>query len=36
MTVVLEMIQNPERSVPDYLEFDTNELKGKFVRVPRN
>ena len=35
MPVVLEMIQNPERSVPDYLEFDTTELKGKYVRVPK-
>ena len=35
MTVVLEMIQNPERSVPDYIEFDTKELKGKYVRVPK-
>jgi len=35
LAVVLEMIQNPERSVPDYIEFDTNELKGKYVRVPK-
>jgi small subunit ribosomal protein S4 len=33
--VVLEMVQNPERTVPDYIEFDTKELKGKFVRVPK-
>lgn len=33
--VVLEMLQNPERTVPDYLEFDANEMKGKFVRVPK-
>jgi len=35
MAVVLEMVQNPERSVPDYLEFDTKELKAKFIRVPK-
>jgi small subunit ribosomal protein S4 len=33
--VVLELIQNPERSVPEYIEFDNKELKGKFVRVPK-
>ena len=35
MTVVLETIQNPERSVPEYIEFDSSALKGKFVRVPK-
>ena len=35
LTKVLEMIQNPERSVPEYIEFDTNELKGKFIRAPK-
>ena len=35
MTPVLEIIQNPERSVPDYIEFDNKELKGKFIRVPK-
>ena len=35
MTVVLETLQNPERSVPEYLEFDNKELKGKFVRMPK-
>ena len=35
MAVVLEMVQNPERSVPDYIEFDTEGLKGKYVRVPK-
>lgn len=33
--VVLEMIQNPERSVPEYIEFDNKELKGKFIRMPK-
>ncbi len=35
MAVVLEMVQNPERSVPEYIEFDNAALKGKFVRVPK-
>lgn len=35
MTVVLEMMQNPERTVPEYIEFDNKELKGKYVRVPK-
>ncbi len=35
MTVVLEMMQNPERTVPEYIEFDNAELKGKYVRVPK-
>ncbi len=35
ITVVLESQQNPERSVPDYIEFDAKNFKGKFVRVPK-
>lgn len=35
MAVVLEMIQNPERTVPDYIEFDNAEMKGRFVRTPK-
>lgn len=35
MAQVLEMVQNPERGVPDYIEFDSKELKAKFVRVPK-
>jgi small subunit ribosomal protein S4 len=35
LAIVLEMIQNPERSVPDYIEFDTTELKAKYIRVPK-
>lgn len=33
--VMLEQIQNPERSVPDYLEFDNKELKAKYIRMPK-
>jgi small subunit ribosomal protein S4 len=35
MAVVMEMIANPERSVPEYIEFDNKEMKAKFVRVPK-
>lgn len=32
---VLEMVQNPERTVPEYLEFSNTDMKGKFIRVPK-
>ncbi len=32
---VLEMIQNPERGVPEYIDFDKDALKAKFVRTPK-
>jgi small subunit ribosomal protein S4 len=35
MATVLEMVQNPERTVPEYIEFDTKELKAKYIRVPK-
>ncbi len=35
MVAVLETVQKPERGVPDYIEFNTSELKGKFIRVPK-
>lgn len=35
MVTILELIKNPERSVPEYIEFSTADLKGKFVRVPK-
>jgi len=35
IAVVLEMIQNPERSVPDYIEFDKDAMKAKYVRIPK-
>ncbi|MDX2113345.1 MAG: 30S ribosomal protein S4 [Alphaproteobacteria bacterium] len=35
MATVLEMIQNPQHSVPEYIEFDQAEMKAKFVRVPK-
>ncbi len=33
--VVIEAAQNPERTVPDYLEVEAKAFKGKFVRVPK-
>jgi small subunit ribosomal protein S4 len=35
LAVVLELLQNPERSVPDYIEFNKDDVKGKFIRVPK-
>ena len=35
MPIVLETVANPERTVPDYIEFDNKELKGKFLRAPK-
>lgn len=35
LTKVLEMVQNPERSIPEYISFDKDALKGTFVRVPK-
>jgi len=35
LMVVLEAQQNPERSVPDYIDFDPKELKAKLVRAPK-
>lgn len=34
LAIVLESVQNPERSIPEYIEFDTKALKGKMTRVP--
>lgn len=35
LTKVLEVVQNPERSVPEYINFDKDGLKATFVRVPK-
>ncbi|MBI5166104.1 MAG: 30S ribosomal protein S4 [Magnetospirillum sp.] len=35
MAVILEASQSGERDVPDYLEVDHKEMKGKFVRAPK-
>jgi small subunit ribosomal protein S4 len=34
-TQVLSAAQNPERPVPEYIESDLGNLKGKFLRTPR-
>ena len=35
MAVVLGSLENPERDVPDYFEFDAREMKGTFLRTPK-
>ncbi len=35
LAIVLETVANPERTVPDYIEFDNKELKAKFLRAPK-
>ncbi|MFO1242692.1 MAG: 30S ribosomal protein S4 [Rickettsiales bacterium] len=35
MNMVLEAMKNAERTVPDYIEMDNDNLKGKFIRVPK-
>ncbi len=33
--MVLECMQSPERSVPEYIELDEKQLRGKFLRIPK-
>ncbi len=35
MGMVLECMQNPERSVPEYIEMNEKQLQGKYLRVPK-
>ena len=35
LLIVLESIQGAERSVPDYMEFNDKEVKGKLIRFPK-
>lgn len=35
MAVVMASVESNERDVPEYLEFDAREMKGKFVRAPK-
>lgn len=35
ITPVLEALQNAERGVPEYIEFDPKECKAKFIRAPK-
>jgi small subunit ribosomal protein S4 len=35
MAVVMGALESNERDVPEYLEMDVREMKGKFVRAPK-
>lgn len=35
MAVVLELVQNPDRTVPEYIEFNKDEMSAKFIRTPK-
>jgi small subunit ribosomal protein S4 len=35
MPLVMETIAQPEREMPDYLELDQRDLKGRFLRTPK-
>ena len=35
MAFVIEAMAAPDRDVPDYMEVDAKEFKGKFARVPK-
>ncbi|MGE5503937.1 MAG: 30S ribosomal protein S4 [Actinomycetota bacterium] len=35
LAIVLEAAQSPERDIPDYIEVDHKDMKGKFVRIPK-
>ena len=35
ITQIVEALQTPERGVPEYIEFDSKEFKGKFIRAPK-
>lgn len=35
MAVVIEALAATDREVPDYIEVDVNEMKGKYTRTPK-
>lgn len=35
MAMVIEAAAATDREIPDYIEFDAKEMKGKFIRVPK-
>lgn len=35
LAIVIEAAGSPERDIPDYLEVDMKDMKGKFVRAPK-
>ncbi len=35
LAIILEASASPERDVPEYLEVDHKDMKGKFIRAPK-
>ncbi|MBX9633530.1 MAG: 30S ribosomal protein S4, partial [Magnetospirillum sp.] len=35
LAIVIEAAGSPERDIPDYLEVDMKDMKGKFIRAPK-
>jgi small subunit ribosomal protein S4 len=35
LVIVAEAVSLAERDVPDYIEVDHKELKGRFIRTPK-
>lgn len=35
LAIVIEAVGSPERTVPEYIEFDDKSLKAKFIRTPK-
>jgi small subunit ribosomal protein S4 len=35
LALVIEAVQSGERDIPDYLDVDHKDMKGKFVRAPK-
>ncbi len=35
IAMVLESMQNPERSVPEYIDMDAKQFKAKYLRMPK-
>ena len=34
MNLILESLVSQEREIPEYLEVDTKDIKGRFLRAP--
>lgn len=35
INLVIEALASGERSIPEYIEFDQKEFKGKYIRIPK-
>ncbi|MBC7908341.1 MAG: 30S ribosomal protein S4, partial [Rhodospirillaceae bacterium] len=35
LAIIIEATASTERDIPDYLEVDMKDLKGKFIRAPK-